>query len=361
MSRDDNKQVEDALQAIKKLVEISESKLSSDEEVINLDNVVWRNPVSEAEDTSVQTEAAPTPSSLSVSSYDLNKLKSQIKERTPSNRDSSIQKPVEAQVKISPQPIENDEKNIITSPVVTPPLELSSPESTPDTSRQKLLNDMAEIAGDIQELTGPIGRRGGGFYSDRPAVPAPKPIIVTSPLEKTASDSVEPAEKPSQPRTADVKQEMPGEKVASEIEPAITDFQGADFNFSTAEGLMTAADFEEMAQLSTPVKPNIQVPIADPPVANPVDEVQMMFQPAEEEVSHATGQPNLHVVSDQTFEEENDEENGFSGDVRMALRSLIREQVSTWLQGNMTGLIEEALSSPNKKPSSKSRPKTTKR
>ena len=87
----------------------------------------------------------------------------------------------------------------------------------------------------------------------------------------------------------------------------------------------------------------------------------MMFQPAEEEVPHATGQPNLHVVSDQTFEEENDEENGFSGDVRMALRSLIREQVSTWLQGNMTGLIEEALSSPNKKPSSKSRPKTTKR
>ena len=116
-----------------------------------------------------------------------------------------------------------------------------------------------------------------------------------------------------------------------------------------------------MAQLSTPVKPNIQVPIADPPVENPVDEVQMMFQPEVEEMPHATGQPNLHVVSDQTFEEENDEENGFSGDVRMALRSLIREQVSTWLQGNMTGLIEEALSSPNKKPSSKSRPKTTKR
>ena len=361
MSRDDNKQVEDALQAIKKLVEISESKLSSDEEVINLDNVVWRNPVSEAEDTSVQTEASPTTSSLSVSSYDLNKLKSHNKEQALPKRDSSIQKPIESQVNTSPQPIENDEINISDTPNATSPLELHSPEPNPDTSRQKLLNDMAEIAGDIQELTGPIGRRGGGFYSDRPAVPVPKPIIVTSPLEKTASDSVEPVEKLSQPRAADVKQEMPREKVASEIEPAITDFQGADFNFSSAEGLMTAADFEEMAQLSTPVKPNIQVPIADPPVANPVDEVQMMFQPAEEEVSHATGQPNLHVVSDQTFEEENDEENGFSGDVRMALRSLIREQVSTWLQGNMTGLIEEALSSPNKKPSSKSRPKTTKR
>ena len=96
------------------------------------------------------------------------------------------------------------------------------------------------------------------FYSDRPTIPAPKPIIVTSPLEKTSAiDNVEPAKKTSQQRVPDVKKELPREKVASEIEPAITDFQGADFNFFYSRELIDNADFEEMAQLSTPVKDQI--------------------------------------------------------------------------------------------------------
>ena len=128
---------------------------------------------------------------------------------------------------------------------------------------------------------------------------------------------------------------------------------------------MTAADFESLEQTIPDIKPHIEVPIAPPAVANPVDEVHQRLQqahhgidkPVGEDIPELTedfqstpmGQPNLHVVSDQTAFENDDEDEGFSGDVRLALRALIKEQVSTWLQGNMTGLIEEALSTPNKR------------
>ena len=44
MSRRDDKQVQEALEAIRKLVEVSEDKFEASSDVVTLDNVVWRNP-----------------------------------------------------------------------------------------------------------------------------------------------------------------------------------------------------------------------------------------------------------------------------------------------------------------------------
>ena len=81
----------------------------------------------------------------------------------------------------------------------------------------------------------------------------------------------------------------------------------------------------------------------------------------EDESPLLSGQPNLHIVSDQSAASHQEEEEGFSSAVRLALRSIIKEQVSSWLQGNMTELIEEALTNPQKRPSSSSKPTSKKR
>ena len=107
------------------------------------------------------------------------------------------------------------------------------------------------------------------------------------------------------------------------------------------------------------VNPDIQVPIADPPVADPVREVQIMFEDDEDDNDEwsPVSQPNLQLVSDSRFEDEETEEEGFSGTVRSALRSIIKEQVTSWLHNNMTDLIEDALSAPPQRPA---RPTTRK-
>ena len=89
-------------------------------------------------------------------------------------------------------------------------------------------------------------------------------------------------------------------------------------------------------------------------MADPVAEVQIMYEdeepaPSYEDDVSPYSQPNLHVVSDQTSSaQEKKKRKGFSGAVRSALRSIIKEQVSHWLHDNMTDLIEDALSGPSK-------------
>ena len=126
---------------------------------------------------------------------------------------------------------------------------------------------------------------------------------------------------------------------------------------------MTAASFSDLAdQQAVPITPEVNVPIAQPAVSDPASEAQSLFEEAQaphddsfEADEAMPAYPNLHIVSDQGAIGDGateDEEEGFSGAVRMALRSIIKEQVSTWLQGNMTGLIEEVLTTPQKRPSS---------
>lgn len=407
MSRRDDKQVQEALEAIRKLVEVSEDKFEASSDVVTLDNVVWRNPTKdEVEEESVasadslmageaplaydyvpskQGKIAPQ-SSASISARDLDEAKKQAKPpvTSPLQHDDTGDRVVAPALRSSShrQAEEKLQSDTLFDESVSRPTDAAPQSLAGDipSSPPMPLAFMPPIDDDITELTSPIARKGGGFYSG--STPAPKPVIETEPLpvEVQKLPASEPASEPvSEPASAP--------ELARPVlitEPAITDFHGADFNFTASEGLMSASSFEEAsAGLSQPITPDVQVPVAKPAVTDPVAEVQAMYQQAqltddapdsrfednasgddvslEDESPLLSGQPNLHIVSDQSAASHQEEEEGFSSAVRLALRSIIKEQVSSWLQGNMTELIEEALTNPQKRPSSSSKPSSKKR
>ena len=381
MSRRDDKQVQEALEAIRKLVEVSEDKFEASSDVVTLDNVVWRNPskdeveeeipLSEAdnqplsEDVIGEDRSSPRShivpqSSASISARDLDEAKKQVKTpvTSPLNSDNAEDTLIAPALR-SPLHRQAEEKLQEEEPLRS---SVDLPDVTPqDEAPIAPLAFIPPIEDDITELTSPIGRKGGGFYSTKDT--ANKPVIETQPLsvEIEKIEQKEPVKENSLTRPVIVS------------EPAITDFHGADFTFSASEGLMTASAFDEAkAGLSQPIKPQVNVPVATPAVPDPVAEVQAMYQSSEQEMTQAdsifeddgdlsSGHPNLHIVSDQTASPPQAEEEGFSSAVRLALRSIIKEQVSTWLQGNMTELIEEALTNPQKRPSTTSKPSSKKR
>ena len=358
MTKRDDKQVQDALQAIKALVESSDLSEGADQDIVTLDHVVWRNPVKEEPETVSETDHLTLASAA----------EQQDRVSAPSSSDKAVISP---SLSVSPHELQSfDKKPVIATDIVKPrttelpeilktaPEPLMDPSvnthlpnherSTPQADRRA--HNQAEYEPAVQELTTPIGRRGGGFYSG--TGPSLTPVIKTSkaPMPELPADKAPVAG--SQP-APDEQRPTPAQ-TAPEAKPPLPDapFHGSDFNFSPAEGLMTAASFEGLEKWpETPIEPEINVPIAEPAVADPAREVQMMFAQTQEEPEEAPfSQPTLHIVSDQTANsyEDDDAEEGFSGTVRMALRSIIKEQVSSWLQGNMTGLIEEALSTPQK-------------
>ena len=402
MSRRDDKQVQEALEAIRKLVEVSEDKFEAASDVVTLDNVVWRNPTKdEVEEesatsddslmageaplaydygTSKQGSIAPQ-SSASISARDLDEAKKQTKPpiTSPLQHDDTDDRVVAPALRSSSH--RQAEEKLQSDPPIDESLD-----GPPEGMAQSLADDipsspamplafMPPVDDDITELTSPIARKGGGFYSG--LTPAPKPAIETEPL---------PVEVQKMPASEPVSEPASAPELARPVlitEPAITDFHGADFNFTASEGLMSASSFEEVsAGLSQPITPDVQVPVAKPALTDPVAEVQAMYQQEQmtdgapdsryeddalgDDVSLddasplLSGQPNLHIVSDQSAASHQEEE-GFSSAVRLALRSIIKEQVSSWLQGNMTELIEEALTNPQKRPSSSTKPSSKKR
>ena len=352
MSRDDDKQVQDALLAIRKLVEMSGDQMGANEDVLTLDNVVWRNPVKEeAEDAPhAETAVAKAPVDAPSQGHDI------VEELLQKAPVASASLSVSSRDLDMPQNKEAVKRDVVIPPVTSP---LALDDEAPELVAIKEHETPPKAPEEVTDLTSPLGRRGGGFYSAIPQKPAIK-ALADEVSAKRAPDVKVPQ---GTPVSAPVSVSQP---IAHE--PALTDFHGADFNFSAAEGLMTAASFTELNQpLTKPIAAEVNIPVAEPAVSDPVSDVQAMFpaeEPAEEPEEHQeeiySGHPNLHVVSDQT-QDADDEEEGFSGAVRLALRSIIKEQVSTWLQGNMTGLIEEALTSPQKRPSSSSKPSSKKR
>ena len=391
MSGDDTKQVQDALQAIKKLVEKSEEQMSASDDVVMLDNVVWRNPVTDEQEElsqdnrSLNANAPDTPETAEVadsgsvgdrlapSAGPVISGTSAVRDASisisPRDLDEIVRKPVTAQTPLAPAPPAIASPKIpsptVTQATTTPPLTSPLPQARAraEELQSETKPPVPEIEDDITELTLPLGRRGGGFYdSDIPSALRTRPAIVTS-VEKSVPRIETPASMPADSPSADASlgvKQAPKAAVQTSpvpVEPAITDFHGADFNFSAAEGLMTAASFRDLAGEHAPIAPEVNIPLAQPAVSDPASEAQAMFEeaPAFEDDSedNLPAYPNLHIVSDKTAQDDSDdEEEGFSGAVRMALRSIIKEQVSTWLQGNMTGLIEEALTTPQKRPSS---------
>ena len=418
MTRRDDKQVTEALQAIRKLVEMSEDKMGKGDDIVTLDHVVWRNPIKDEDeifDDTADTQQPITKSTLSpeavakdrslysdnisVSEHqrgaDSQETARSITQTAPiaasgivtaRELDGLGRKPLEmSQIVRKREPVaaslppapQNTEPTFTPSPASvdnqstaeTPDLPLASdqmPPTVPNTAPNTASNTVP-----ITELTQPLGRRGGGYYTGLPRNPSVPDMMV-----KPAIEAVKPEPKKTltQPDEVLVSGQGKTDDTPSENAPRNAGFPEEDFSFHIAETPMSRLSFdpitaEASGEMPHVIQPNIQVPIAQPAVENPAQEVQKMFAPEPEEQSdEATAypepevdfdepisHPTLHIVSDTSFEEEEDAP-GFSGAVRGALRSIIKEQVSSWLQGNMTDLIEEALTSPQKRPKSSRKP-----
>ena len=335
MGGDNGKQVDDALEAIRKLVEMSEQKLDDNSDIVTLDHVVWRNPVADEDHDDGEAIIDDKPMAAVSASFGQAPL--------PPSYMTKLSKPDDVKDVEAPQLHHENNDASHEEPPLTDAQEKveNQPQALPVSS---------SLADDITELGTPIGRRGGGFYQNLPQKPAIRtaPLSSAVPIKDEAKD--EPVIENPKPRPA------PSPAVrsqASSSSPSISSqhFSGQDFSLPASEAFMTPTSLKELSEADRPlVTPEIQVPIADPPVADPAREVQIMFTEDEPEEEWAPiSQPNLQLVSDSRHEEE-DEEEGFSGTVRHALRSIIKEQVTSWLHQNMTDLIEDALSAPPQRP-----------
>ena len=247
MSRDDDKQVQDALLAIKKLVEMSGDQMGTSNDVLTLDNVVWRNPVKEEAEEAPQDEPQDEPGALAEAQIQTSAVTQEAAQKAPV---------AEASLSVSSRDLDSHQKKeLVTHPVTSPPVrEDKAPEllvkAEPELEPQPVIrqqetpqpeNPQPENPQDVTDLTSPLGRRGGGFYSAMTQKPAIKlladeiraePAPEAQTIQQTPASLAVPVTAPSPPTH----------------EPALTDFHGADFNFSAAEGLMTAASFAELKQ-----------------------------------------------------------------------------------------------------------------
>ena len=161
MSSDNGKQVDDALEAIRKLVEMSEQKLDDNPDIVTLDHVVWRNPVADEDYDDGQDDAGEKtkiPATISLSQAPL-PPSYMTKLSLEDDDDNSVEEPHSPEV----SGLANDEAED-TIDVSVAAEKIKQPE--------KPLSTNTQLAQDITELGTPIGRRGGGFYQDPPKKPA---------------------------------------------------------------------------------------------------------------------------------------------------------------------------------------------
>ena len=364
MSRERDKQVDEALAAIRKLVEGEDKPTSyadQDDGIVTLDKVVWRNPAKDKEPFD-EPASADVPAILMPEDA----IHQKSDNAQTADSDSDAKPALKLDTGAEPQPTK---RPLASSGSISP-------------------HDIALIT----ELKTPIARKGDALFGqdttamaeDAPAWPAPLP----QPSQETpAAPTIETA--PSAPATEPTFERVPAAKEEPELvatppnEPvSLTNIvdknpfavperdepslempvtppvnkvaRDQDFTFAASESLMTPASLRELSEPFTPIEPTpVEIAVQPEAVADPVAEVQRMYEVEEPSPSYDDemtpySQPNLHVVSDQTSSVQEEEEEGFSGAVRSALRSIIKEQVSHWLHDNMTDLIEDALSGPTK-------------
>lgn len=383
MGEASDKEVHDALRAIKKLVELNGADFDDDKTIVTLDHVVWRNPVSDAAEDNDDVLSLDT-SHLLAKTLENRPMPSADAKAAPSSHGDDLNaKPVEHSA--APPQADSDETTMATSRRQATFADAARTPQ-PDQSGNEKISPAASASvspRDITDLGVPIARRGGGLYANKPVIPTSQsepddaspvmsqslatPQISPQPVSPQQTHVHELDEPQISPSVSSVPQE--NREAANRIEPPLPhdygeqDFAGYDFSFAPTEGLMSPVSLRELSDSATPpIAPEIAVPLADPPVADPVREAQMLFidedNEAEAEFEAPISQPNLHIVSDQTaYETEEDE--GFSGTVKTALRAIIKEQVSSWLHNNMTDLIEEALSGPPQRQISSSKKSKT--
>jgi len=335
----------EALKAIKALVESNQDdNIAPDADILTLDSVVWRSPSTPVIDPVAQNAALSPPSNPEQTIVALANA-AEIFAQTPAPQ--SEQPQVESKVAPQPAHMESDPYSIfeLGEPVLRDRLETEPPASQglppeqfevmavqaarqlqyekimQERARQKALAPSPHLQPTAPRPAPQDNAADGGNFADF-TVDEHEAMMSTplGQLDLTASSATEPsidtaieqaAIEPAQPTPTP---EVQPEKVSPNAVEAPVD-----------------------VHVEAPVDVHVEAPVE----AMTTPAAQSAPSPAN---AAAKAQIPLHIVTDNGVEE-GDESNP-QDVMRNALRSMIREQIGTWVQDNIGSLIEDALREP---------------
>ena len=325
MPADDNQKVEDALQAIRSLVEANGLHPSADDGVIQLDSIVWRGNAEDQQtaphnDSEMASDTLPV-LPQSMSGFATMTALAEEAEQTPADTlytDDAMQADIVA------QPVQPDSAPLVSSFAAEPVAQ------EPQTGRE--LAETRALLAEFQSLLDSTIKQQEQMNSAAPAAPVPHSEAPVSQPVSGPHDRPHDAPHAVQANTAD--------DLAAQAD--------------AAEAMSTLAKAALDARLSTPHIPAAPVQQAQmdqaPAVESPAERADKIATaetsaPQNQSDSSSAGSISkmaLHLVD----AAESSDETGnhlFTSAVRSTMQEIIRRQMTEWLTANMTDIIEDAL------------------
>ena len=308
MPADDNQKVEDALQAIRSLVEANGLHPSADDGVIQLDSIVWRGNA-EDQQTAPQNDSEMAEDALpvlpqSMSGFATMTALAEEAEQTPSD---TLYTDDTTQADRAEHPVQQDNAPLVSSFAAEPVAQ------EPQTGRE--LAETRALLAEFQSL-----------------------LDSTIKQQEQINNAASAASVPHS--EAPVSQPVSGPHDApNAVQAPIADDLAAQAD--AAEAMSTLAKAALDARLSTPHIPAVESPAdrADKAVTAESSAPQNQSEPSS---AGSISKMALHLVD----AAESSDETGnhlFTSAVRSTMQEIIRRQMTEWLTANMTDIIEDAL------------------
>ena len=328
----------EALKAIKALVESNQDdNIAPDADILTLDSVVWRSPSTPVIDPVAQNAALSPPSNPEQTIVALANA-AEIFAQTPAPQSEQAQE----ESKVAPQPahMESDPYSIfeLGEPVLRDRLE------TEPTASQGLPPEQSEVMAvqaarqlQYEKIVQERARQKALAPSPhlQPTAPRPAPQDNTADGGNFADFTVD--EHEAMMSTPLGRLDL---TASSATEPSIdTAIEQAAIEQAAVEPAQPTPAPEVQPEKASPKA--VEAPVEAPVEAKTTPAAQSVPSPAK---AAAKAQIPLHIVTDNGVEE-GDESNP-QDVMRNALRSMIREQIGTWVQDNIGSLIEDALREP---------------
>ena len=324
MPADDNQKVEDALQAIRSLVEANGLHPSADDGVIQLDSIVWRGNAEDQQtaphnDSEMAEDALPV-LPQSMSGFATMTALAEEAEQTPSD---TLYTDDAAQADSAEHPVQPDNAPLVSSFVAEPAAQ------EPQTGRE--LAETRALLAEFQSLLDSTIKQQEQMNSAAPAAPVPhSEAPVSQPVSQPVSGPQDGPHDTPQPVQANIADDLAAQADA-------------------AEAMSTLAKAALDARLSTPhipATPVQQAPaVESPPEGADKAATAETSAPQNQSDSSSAGSISkmaLHLVD----AAESSDETGnhlFTSAVRSTMQEIIRRQMTEWLTANMTDIIEDAL------------------
>ena len=321
MPADDNQKVEDALQAIRSLVEANGLHPSADDGVIQLDSIVWRGNA-EDQQTAPHNDSEMASDTLPVLPQSMSGFATMtaLAEEAEQTSSDTLYTDDAMQADIAAQPVQPDSAPLVSSFAAEPAAQ------EPQTGRE--LAETRALLAEFQSLLDSTIKQQEQMNSAAPAAPVPH-------------------------SEAPVSQPISGPHDAPHAVQANTADDLAA-RADAAEAMSTLAKAALDARLSTPHIPAAPVQHAQmdqaPAVESSAERAEKVATaessaPQNQSDSSSAGSISkmaLHLVD----AAESSDETGnhlFTSAVRSTMQEIIRRQMTEWLTANMTDIIEDAL------------------